>query len=79
VSTFIAAAAAVLTAAAVLVLAPLLLGEWGRPRARSRVGPLWTWCPAEACWTPHALDVGGRQRCLSCKTTTIPSTEDRRG
>jgi hypothetical protein len=42
---------------------------WSGPSAGFRVGPLWSWCPAEEFWTPHQFDAGVR-RCLSCKTTT---------
>jgi hypothetical protein len=65
-----AAAGGVLAAAALLAL-PMFRGHQGGPHTGFRVGPLWTWCPAEARWTPHALDVGGRQRCLSCKNSTV--------
>ncbi|KPI33373.1 hypothetical protein OV450_1461 [Actinobacteria bacterium OV450] len=48
------------------------------PQAGFRVGPLWTWCPAEERQTPHLVDAGGR-RCLSCKTSTSTTEETTHG
>jgi hypothetical protein len=64
------AVAGVAFAAGLLVL-PRFRDHRGIPHARFRAGPLWTWCSTEARWTPHALDVGGKHRCLSCKNSTV--------
>lgn len=76
---FVAVVMAVLACAALLLTArPRPRGpEQGGSQASFRVGPLWTWCPAEEALTPHLADWGTR-RCLSCKTTTVPTSEEDR-
>lgn len=48
----------------------------GYPTVGFRVGPRWSWCPAERVQTPHLTDIGGL-RCLSCKTPTTPEVKTR--
>lgn len=45
----------------------------GYPSTGFRVGPRWTWCPAERAQTPHLTDASG----LSCKTTTAREVKTR--